>query len=1859
METRIKFTTLSLPLVFALTMFLADFAPAAPVGLKLGINGNGGIQTAASTAGALTNLDLAGATLSNGNYPAAQTNWNNLGRWGGNSTPIDENGTNTVLTITWDCTGIYSVLGSGTPAVQTVPDNKLMNAYDDSNGAVNTIPDDTVTTGVSIFGDNSNKPWMYITNLSLWLSQQGACSYDVVIYAEGDTAGRIGHYWIESATGPANSMTFGRDLTPPVFLSSVGRFTSNGGVTYTQVPLTANTGAGAQTGDFIVFPGLTADTIMIRTEEYGSGTLRSPINAIQLIPQTAVAPAFNYPPPATPQTNYGGSTATFFVPASGCGITYQWMAGAIGSNVYTNLADGGNLWGSTTARLIITNILTSQQADYVLTVSNSAGGPLQTGPFSLYVPPQIITGPFPQEVLYPGMTARFVATVAATGATNCQWFKNSTALADGPSGSGSTNAGSMTPNLTVSAVGAADAANYSLVVSNAYGMTTSVVSSLSLLAAPKSGSFAEAVVTNAPLAYWRFDESSGNSIALDNAGGLNGTYGSSSGIGLNGAQPPGYAGFDSTNAAVEVNGTANSWVTIPALNLNTNTVTFVAWLYLYGNQNNWAGILTSRHNGTQAGFNFSGQSGKQNELSYTWDENTAATYNANVEVYVTNGVWTMVALVVTPTNAQFYACDPVGGIRNGNYGYANIAELFYGPGTIGVDDTQGAGRAMDGLIDEVAVFSHALSPTAITWLYVAGTAAGAVPPPTIAQQPLPALELYQGQRANFSVVPAGLPPFSYQWRANGVPLIEGGRISGSTNANLTIANTQPGDANTYDVIVSNNGGSVTSAVSVLTFTTPTGAAYEAAVIAAAPVTYWRLNEPSGSTYAFDYYGGYTASYQSSAYAGQPGPVAPGFPGFETTNTAVGVYSAVVGSWVTAPPLNLNTNAVTIAAWINPVSDMTTNYVGLVFQRQNLTVAGLAYGSSTNHLGYNWNNVAADYNWDSGLTVPVGQWSFAAVVIEPNRATVYLYNTSGQLAAAHTVPHAVQAFDGTTYIGTDPSDAVGTRNFNGTIDEVSVWNRALSGDQIAALYTAASGVGIPPSVVLQPVPTTVYVGKTNQLSMTAGGTGPYAYQWYTNGVAITNGGDIVGVTTPTLSFISAALADTANYSCVVTTALGRATSSIVALTVLPLADSPVFAAPATATLTALTNQTGLLVGCEAFGATEYSFNVTNGATVTTYDFKIDGSVASVAGQSGQGTGSLNGTGTFGFTSGNTNFDNVLNEYSYDGGPKTITINGLIPGRSYAVQIISLDDRDSTGGQHREQTRRAYLQDPYNLTNVSSTFYMSNNFYVKATFTAAFTNQVIVEQLPGWPNGFTDVGDGNLEALVVRDVSTTPAIQYQPASITRYLGAPATFSATVYGPTPLGYQWQRDGGTGFTNLAGSGVLSSSAPTVVSYPNPAVAMGDAGNYRLVVTNSSGGTTSQVASLTVLALPAPGTYDRAALSYGPLAFWEFNEPALSTVAYDYEGGFNGTYQPFCTNGLPGLPTSFGGLASGDRAFEATGWVTNSWVTVPALNFNTNTVTFTAWIYPSSSTTQADWSGLLVTRSGIGAGMNYGGVNASMTNANMLGYTWNGNSAATYNFVSGLTIPSGQWSFVAVAISPTNAALYLINSSVVQTTNNAIAHTSQNWAGVANIGQDPNDGTLDADRVFSGVIDDVAVYARTLSTADIQNLYSGIPLAPPTAPTGLTAAAAAGQVALSWNGTAETDGYNVKRSTTSGGPYSIVASNLTSATFTNTGLINGMWYYYVVSSVNVAGQSQNSGQASAFPIASTPPAIGYGTSGNQLQLAWPADHTGWLLEAQTNAPRVGLSTNWVIVPGSSAVNSWSIPIDAAEGSVFFRLVHP
>ncbi len=71
------------------------------------------------------------------------------------------------------------------------------------------------------------------------------------------------------------------------------------------------------------------------------------------------------------------------------------------------------------------------------------------------------------------------------------------------------------------------------------------------------------------------------------------------------------------------------------------------------------------------------------------------------------------------------------------------------------------------------------------------------------------------------------------------------------------------------------------------------------------------------------------------------------------------------------------------------------------------------------------------------------------------------------------------------------------------------------------------------------------------------------------------------------------------------------------------------------------------------------------------------------------------------------------------------------------------------------------------------------------------------------------------------------------------------------------------------------------------------------------------------------------------------------------------------------------------------------------------------------------------------------------------------------------------------------------------------------------------------------------------------------------------------------------------------------------------------------------------------------PTNIVFSASGNHLTLSWPADHTGWELEIQTNSLSVGINTNWVPYSASTTVDSIVIPINLTNGTVFYRLVYP
>lgn len=78
--------------------------------------------------------------------------------------------------------------------------------------------------------------------------------------------------------------------------------------------------------------------------------------------------------------------------------------------------------------------------------------------------------------------------------------------------------------------------------------------------------------------------------------------------------------------------------------------------------------------------------------------------------------------------------------------------------------------------------------------------------------------------------------------------------------------------------------------------------------------------------------------------------------------------------------------------------------------------------------------------------------------------------------------------------------------------------------------------------------------------------------------------------------------------------------------------------------------------------------------------------------------------------------------------------------------------------------------------------------------------------------------------------------------------------------------------------------------------------------------------------------------------------------------------------------------------------------------------------------------------------------------------------------------------------------------------------------------------------------------------------------------------------ITLSWSPSPGAVTYNVKRATTSGGPYTTIATGVVPATYTDRGLTSGTTYFYIVSAVNASGESTASEQVSATPML-VPPA--------------------------------------------------------------------
>src|SRR5207253_2345910 len=375
---------------------------------------------------------------------------------------------------------------------------------------------------------------------------------------------------------------------------------------------------------------------------------------------------------------------------------------------------------------------------------------------------------------------------------------------------------------------------------------------------------------------------------------------------------------------------------------------------------------------------------------------------------------------------------------------------------------------------------------------------------------------------------------------------------------------------------------------------------------------------------------------------------------------------------------------------------------------------------------------------------------------------------------------------------------------------------------------------------QPARQTVTAGQTATFSVTATGTAPLNYQWQKNGTAIA-GATASSYTTPTTASDNGA-----QFTVMVSNAVGSVTSSAATLTVNPAPVAPsITAQPISQTVTA--GQTA-------------TFSVTaTGTAPLNYQWRKNGAAISGATSSSYKIGATTSSDT------GAQFTVVVSNSAGSATSSAATLTVNVPP-SITTQPAS---QTVTTGQTRTfsvtATGTAPLNYQWRKKGAALSGAASSSYTTPATTSsdtgAQFT--VVVSNSAG----------SATSSAATLTVNVPPSITTQPASQTVTTGQTATFSVTATGTAPLNYQWRKNG------AAISGATSSS------YTTPATTSSDTGaQFTVVVTNSAGNVTSSAATLTVT---TPGQLSSTASS---LTFGNVNVGSSNTqsVTLTNSGGSN-----------------------------------------------------------------------------------------------------------------------------------------------------------------------------------------------------------------------------------------------------------------------------------------------------------------------------------------------------------------------------------
>jgi hypothetical protein len=145
-----------------------------------------------------------------------------------------------------------------------------------------------------------------------------------------------------------------------------------------------------------------------------------------------------------------------------------------------------------------------------------------------------------------------------------------------------------------------------------------------------------------------------------------------------------------------------------------------------------------------------------------------------------------------------------------------------------------------------------------------------------------------------------------------------------------------------------------------------------------------------------------------------------------------------------PPLDLELTEATMAGWIKP-NGPQPDWSSIIMTRD----PGLATGFNIlgYQLAYHWNDTSNSWSFRGGDMIAEDDWTFAAVTIEPDKATFYV---NGEAGSVNEIEHAPCLWNSNIYLGGDGNDNWIARRMNGALDEVLMYDRALSEAEIRYL-----------------------------------------------------------------------------------------------------------------------------------------------------------------------------------------------------------------------------------------------------------------------------------------------------------------------------------------------------------------------------------------------------------------------------------------------------------------------------------------------------------------------------------------------------------------------------------------------------------------------------------------------------------------------------------------------------------------------------------------------------------------------------------------------------------------------------------------